>query len=754
MEKKLELLYGSLLHDIGKIVYRSNDPKYKKANHSVMGWDYLKRFDTFKNKDGIKESVLYHHWSQLSNASIDPNSNAYITYVADNIASGIDRRDRDDASDFHFDKEIPLSSIFNIVNGEDDQAVYPFEIEKGITYPVREKKKYPAGVYEKLLVKMNEALGGSLKYSTSSFSSLLQWTESLWSNVPSSTYTKQLVDISLYDHSKITAGIASSIFDYLEEKNISNYKEYLFNNKGAQSFYEENAFMLLSLDLSGIQSFIYDISGSQALKRLRARSFYLEVLLEVVVDNLLEEISQTRANLLYTGGGHAYILLPNTNLVKDKIVKFEQRLKEWFLDVYNTDLSIAIAYEVCSGNDLMNYNGNYKQVWRNVSQKLSDKKAHKYNIDDIIKLNNKQVSETRECKECLRTDVHINDDEICSICDSIVELSIRLRTLNDGQFFVIQHGEDDNHGVPMPFNKTLKIVNKQKIQKNRNEYKYIYSQNEPYIGEDIYANLWICNYDKSSLDNENFTEGIASYTNRDIGVKRLGVLRADIDNLGKVFINGIPEQYNSISRTATLSRNLSMFFKYELKNIIDGSNITVIYSGGDDVFFIGSWDDVVKKSMEIREAFEKFTLNKLTFSAGIGLYHKKYPVSKMASETGELEENSKQGEKNQITLWRRENVYNWGVFIHKVYEEKLRFISDTFNNSEDKKRTFVYKIYTFITSIDEKNRINLARLSYILARSGLNQDIIQKIYQWSCKKDDREQLITALEYYIYEIRED
>ena len=197
-----------------------------------------------------------------------------------------------------------------------------------------------------------------------------------------------------------------------------------------------------------------------------------------------------------------------------------------------------------------------------------------------------------------------------------------------------------------------------------------------------------------------------------------------------------------------------MFFKYELKNIIDGSNITVIYSGGDDVFFIGSWDDVVEKSMEIREAFEKFTLNKLTFSAGIGLYHKKYPVSKMASETGELEENSKQGEKNQITLWRRENVYDWDVFIHKVYGEKLRFIRDTFNNSEDKKRTFVYKIYTFITSIDEQNRINLARLSYILARSGLSQDIIQKVYQWSCKKEDREQLITALEYYIYEIRED
>ena len=53
-------------------------------------------------------------------------------------------------------------------------------------------------------------------------------------------------------------------------------------------------------------------------------------------------------------------------------------------------------------------------------------------------------------------------------------------------------------------------------------------------------------------------KGIGSYVEREEGIKRLGVVRA-IDNLGATFISGIPEKYNSISRTATLSRQLSLF---------------------------------------------------------------------------------------------------------------------------------------------------------------------------------------------------
>lgn len=50
-------------------------------------------------------------------------------------------------------------------------------------------------------------------------------------------------------------------------------------------------------------------------------------MLEVIVDQLLEKLELTRANLLYTGGGHAYLLVSNTDKVKEKINQFNTELK-------------------------------------------------------------------------------------------------------------------------------------------------------------------------------------------------------------------------------------------------------------------------------------------------------------------------------------------------------------------------------------------------------------------------------------------
>lgn len=61
--------------------------------------------------------------------------------------------------------------------------------------------------------------------------------------------------------------------------------------------------MLFSADISGIQNFIYNIGGKGVLKGLRARSFYLEILMESAIDEFLERLELTRCNVIYTGGG-------------------------------------------------------------------------------------------------------------------------------------------------------------------------------------------------------------------------------------------------------------------------------------------------------------------------------------------------------------------------------------------------------------------------------------------------------------------
>ncbi|MCK1202981.1 type III-A CRISPR-associated protein Cas10/Csm1, partial [Streptococcus uberis] len=91
------------------------------------------------------------------------------------------------------------------------------------------------------------------------------------------------------------------------------------------------------------------------------------------------------------------------------------------------------------------------------------------------------------------------------------------------------------------------------------------------------------------------------------GIKRLAVLRLDVDNLGAGFMAGFSLQgngkFNTFSRTATFSRSMSQFFKVYINQFAKGKNLSIIYSGGDDVFAIGSWQDIIEFAIEVRQNF-------------------------------------------------------------------------------------------------------------------------------------------------------
>lgn len=763
MGRKDELMYSALLHDIGKIISRSDG---EEASHATKGKAFLQEMDAFKNKDFL-ENIAYHDKASLEVHDLASNSLAHIIAMANDITRGIDRKNDAQASNASAKKvkvDQPLHSIFNMLDkAKGEQGVFPFQFGNDVPYPTREKITYKKEDYQKLTEQMERDFKTLPDLEGTYFASVLQWLEKYTTYIPHDVSENSLFDISLYDHSKITCAIATNIYDVLEDRKEIDYRKVLFSNGTEEDFYDKDLFLLTSLDMSGIQDFIYLISGSQALKSLRTRSFYIELMLEVIVDELLKRLNLSRANLLYTGGGHAYLLLPNTGKVKNEIEKFHKELKSWFLKEFTTDISASIAYEPCSGNDLMNENRNYGDLWGNVTESLAKKKFQKYQLDDIDELNKMQEAEigsldeesTRECSECLRSDIKIIDGR-CSLCDLIIKASTILR---DGKYFIvtaeskIDTEEKVQGDLKLPFDMWLTIQkNKELSSFKEDEVMFIYSKNNqiPTLTSNLTANLWMCDYDYAGAD------GIGSYVERvqsDQGIKRLGVMRADIDNLGMVFIEGIPEEYQSISRTTTLSRQLSVFFKVELTNILtkqNGSRITVIYSGGDDIFLIGAWDEVVEKAIDIRKEFEKFTVNKLTFSAGIGMFREKFPVAKMAERTGELEEQAKAGSKNQLTLWLDKQVYHWSEFERDVLQEKVTFLHEVFEKVDAHGKAFIYKMLKYLQDAQD---INIARFAYLLARSEMPNEYASKLFEWIRHKDDRKQLITAIVYYVYQTRE-
>ncbi len=168
-----------------------------------------------------------------------------------------------------------------------------------------------------------------------------------------------------------------------------------------------------------------------------------------------------------------------------------------------------------------------------------------------------------------------------------------------------------------------------------------------------------------------------------------------MDNLGKIFSEGIKDEDFDLPALSHLSHMLNLFFKVYLYKICAGDlgedengvsieakdltrknykkskgrNVSIIYAGGDDLFIVGAWNEVVELSYDIQRCFKRFS--GLGISCGLTLHKPKYPLYQMARMSGEAESfakedishNNEYREKNRMALFydtnkraRRESI--------------------------------------------------------------------------------------------------
>ena len=776
----LQVLFGSLLHDIGKVVFRTGS---SHESHSILGYNYLKN-DVGIKDDNILKCVKYHHRSLLRQAPIDTDDFSYIVYIADNIAAATDRRRKDNIecnSDFStkWDRQIPLQSVFNIFKGNNQNLHYNFKYlgeSDEIIFPTDENIKLNGAVYSGILSKLTILLR-KFELNECWIGSLINILESCTSYIPSSSATDEIADISLFDHSKITAAAALCIKQYLEGE--SNLKKILFDEE--MLFRTRKAFLMYSLDISGIQNFIYTISSSGALKSLRSRSFYLEFILENIIDEILHELSLSRCNLIYSGGGHCYILLPNTEYTKNKLKEIEKSVNDWFLDNFDISLYIAGAYVECSANDFINDSDSdsFSDIYRELSKSISLKKSSRYKASDLLRLNGRKKSDERECSICRRIG-KLDEEGHCNICGSLINFS---KPIQNDKFFIVMRSswkdETSNHKyLPLPFNKILISASEEAYAEflmKSDDYVRIYVKNDVYTGDLLATHIWVGDYSSNNLD---------EYASLAQGIERIGVVRADVDNLGASFAGGFEKKYSTLSRLATLSRTLSIFFKYYINSVfrtkktdcfgVKTSNqessrkLSIVYSGGDDVFLVGTWNDVLNGFIDLRDAFLKFSQGTLSISGGIGLYPDKFPINIMAKETERLVDCSKNlSDKDGITLFECRGCFKWDVFLNNVKDKfyiVYEFLESSGNTGGEHSfgKAFLYKLLDLLRSHNIKDRINFARLIYLLSRmephdkeGQLYQQyrfFADNIFKWHSNSESRKELIYAIYLCVYFLR--
>ena len=207
----------------------------------------------------------------------------------------------------------PLRSIFSHLNGEHPGYSVPAARPDGALHdPVQDAPDIPAAVYRELYQELTEQLTG-LQFSPAQANALLGLLESQCSALPASTAREEDRDISLYDQLKLTAALAACVSEYLQQADAFSLLD------TPAELRREPAFLLYTADFSRIQRFIYTVHTEGALRSLRSRSFFLELLMEHYMDELLDGCGLTRTNIIYSGGGHCYLLLPNTATVQQTL---------------------------------------------------------------------------------------------------------------------------------------------------------------------------------------------------------------------------------------------------------------------------------------------------------------------------------------------------------------------------------------------------------------------------------------------------
>lgn len=625
--------------------------EYENIFTSALG----KLTELTEEKDSFFKLASSHN---LNNESSDLEK---IIRNAENLSTGMEA---DEATDTKNQQESParMNSVFEgLSNGEHKHKLPLISLDsKENIFPAisHEEGKNEYSVLWNNFIKEFES-----RFEEPDLNSLLTTLpyliEKYCSFIPSAT--NKLSDVSLYDHSKTTAAFASC----------------LFNHSGKEQI--ENEFLLIGGDLSGIQKFLYDISGKSAAKNLKGRSFYLQLLVDSVVKRLLNQLGLLDANIIYSSGGGFYILAPCSTRAKTVVKELENETTSYLYKNFGTSLFMAIEYSGFSSN-LVRKNG-IPDVWTELAERLAMRKRKKF--ESLIytdysaffepeKIDEKQVKDAitgEEIKPGEKTRTY-NDNKIKVSTWEQIELGKDLKGADylitaikplDGAGQAYQTGDSEYYYHLVGSKETNEnifkkgkefIINIQFLKPGTKpeilqdlplSQNYSGGTDYPVYGSDIKSNGEI-HYKDEPRTYDEFT-GNGRF-------KRLGYLRMDVDHLGLVFKKGLDREKSTFSRYSTLSRQLDFFFKAWIDKISQKeeykNDTVIVYSGGDDLFLVSRWDKAIKLAEEIRNDFKSYTCGILSISGGVAITTGKYPILRAAEESGEEESLAKEHTINKM----------------------------------------------------------------------------------------------------------
>lgn len=687
---------AGLLHDIGKFWQRSSSekihPDYRHFNkndygangaHATFSAAFIQQFVPEPWRASISASVLYHHMPQ--------DASARLIALADRLSAGVDRERSEELRN-----PMQMLSVFSRLNGATAEAWSPLSrlaLNEASLMPSTKalddslaKQRY-ANLWPGFTSDAHQLARRALldAYLEGMLSLMQQHT---WA-IPSAYYGSE-PDISLYDHSRTTAALAACLTT-LDDSTITA----LLNNKES----DQPIVTFVEGDLSGVQRFLYTVPARGATKQLRARSVYLQILTEATARWILRRAGMPAVNIIYSGGGRFFALIPSLQETDDLLDGLRCELDQLLLRHHDGDLAMALGWTHLSAGD---FNPDrFPKKWREVTANTAEAKRARYadfSPEDMLSwiFDPRMHDESDELwlRRTDRDDTTANEQDAeqsqSALAASFVEFSTHLAKAD----YLIQSVIEPTPGEPGGFQAALAELGVAVAPARRanlldessvappsgTTYALIHGLREPPAADEVQrATLhWACpvvgtlrylvnetamlddGRQRATFDQMQQAAGAAG------GLMRLGVLRMDVDDLGNLFANGFRDSKGgssraSLSRVASLSFALSLFFegwvgelcarinlahrttvRDEQKRIRQSEAVYAVYSGGDDLFIVGRWDVLPGLAEEIQRDLRRYTSDRLHLSGGLTLHGGKYPLYQAADEAKEALEVAKE----------------------------------------------------------------------------------------------------------------
>ena len=487
---------GALLHDIGKFYQRGIGDEGEEPEGSKKHEDFSEKF-VKDNKDlisfilgeEVSEEVLnflralvqchhlYDYKEDCFKLLRDESVGRYIRVIkkADRLSAGVERIEVDkeqllsgggiveeDRKDYRKKTLLPIFCLvrpgklvtelskeerawgyrFLPLSGRNIEDNFPIELSplREDAYPDERRKSDYRTLWNGFKSEISKLLkqkewGGdfNFKYETLKYL-LIKYT---WC-VPSYAYSKGKVpisDIPLADHLLTTAAIATALTVFEERTD--------WRHEGNE---DTEKFILLSLDFSGIQSFIFrqpKETRKWAAKILRARSFLVSLALESVVRKVVKEFGVNVSTVLLNAAGKVWLLLPKLSDAEERLRLIQEDLRRRLLrDPFYGEIKIRFAWIKMKESDFSLKDGRFAKKIRELQRVEAEKKFTLFSLEELNKLHQEEedfksyferLSEDdekkRPCSVCgvsPRKSKGKERGDLCEFCDNLVRIGKEL----------------------------------------------------------------------------------------------------------------------------------------------------------------------------------------------------------------------------------------------------------------------------------------------------------------------------------------